>query len=142
MVASDQRIHIGMTSPSEEKRGSGGGGGEGFQQTMSSEYQCRRTALSTPSTLLPPPSHISVSITPLSPAFYHGTLTPVLFSPLPNLHMSFSQNSGCRLLIWVVPFPITVVPLPLQLQSLFVFLFVCLLPSFWCEAGRKVYFRH
>lgn len=101
----------------------GGGGGGGFQQTMSSEYQCKRTALSTPGTDAPTLSspHLSVSINPLLPAFYHGALTPVLFPPLPHVHTSFSQNSDCRMLIWAVPFPITVVPLPFQLQSLFVF---------------------
>lgn len=77
-------------------------GGGVFQQTMSSEYQCRSTALSTHGTealsfSIPARSSPSMSRTPLLLAFYHGALTPVLFPPLPHVHRFFSENSGCLL---------------------------------------------
>lgn len=104
---------------------------------MSSEYQCRRTALSTPGTEAPTLS----SLHPPPLCVYNSSVASLLswgpdtcpFPPLSHVHTSFSQNSDCRLLIWPVPFPITVVPLPFQLQSWFVFTF-CLLPSL-CVLG-------
>lgn len=104
-VASDQGIHIEMTSPSEERRGRGGGGGgflANYELRISIEEDSSKHSWhQSSSPLLPPASHPSVSITRLLPAFYHGALTPVLSPPLPHVHTSSLEF---RLPLWSLPF--------------------------------------